>query len=360
MTPCPPRRPRRRPALLLAAAGLLLLCALPAAAQDPPNLLNFAADLDGHIDRLITLSDANARIHELGGDLWRSLAVIIIVWTGLRIAFSGGFQPWEFVKLVMALWFPWVILRFYHVPLPPPANIPFPQMIAEGGNWIAGLFSADAVIGALGKLVDLVEETFNNALTGWQGFGFSVIGDGAQTFFNLALGTILTAIFVLAMIFVVALALAQVLFATIAVAVLTAIGPVFVPFMIVPQINFLFWGWLKALLQFSLYSAIAAIVLNLWSSIITTYIERFGDADHSITQPLLIAVWLIPTFLIVLCALISILKIGDIAAMIVGGGNDGGGVFGGLFLATRIVAAPARVVAGPAKSAVAAKTGLPV
>ena len=53
-----------------------------------------------------------------GQQLWRGLALIIVVWTGIKIAMSGSFSIWTLVELVIGLWIPWVMLTFYSTPIP--------------------------------------------------------------------------------------------------------------------------------------------------------------------------------------------------------------------------------------------------
>src|SRR5260370_8251574 len=52
-----------------------------------------------------------------------------------------------------------------------------------------------------------------------------------------------------------------------ATAVCILLGPVFIPSFIVPQLDWLFWGWLKAFIQYSFYQVLAAGVLYIVSQI---------------------------------------------------------------------------------------------
>jgi type IV secretory pathway VirB6-like protein len=53
------------------------------------------------------------------------------------------------------------------------------------------------------------------------------------------------------------LSVAIVAFGLIASAVCGLLGPLFVPFFIVPKLDFLFWGWFKAFLQYSFMPVVA-------------------------------------------------------------------------------------------------------
>lgn len=284
----------------------------------------------------------------------RALAMIIIVWTGARIAFSGTFQPWELIKLVFTIAFPVALIEWYYSPITVgtgPALPSFPRLIAGGGDWISVQFGADILATAVSRLMELGRQQYEIVGANWGDVNIwtAIKTGGQQVIHGLLVTGIMTA-FLLGMVLVVALALAQVIFAKIAIAILIALGPLFIPFMIVPKMDFLFWGWLKAMVQYSLYSAIAVVMLNLWVTIIDRYVLSMTNLTPGFQAlSLLSGVWLVPVFLVIVCAITSILKIGDIAGMIVGAGSDGGGIIGGAFLAGRIVAAPARVAAAPLK-----------
>ena len=56
-----------------------------------------------------------------------------------------------------------------------------------------------------------------------------------------------------------ALSLAVIAFGLIASAVCGLLGPIFVPFFIVPKLDWLFWGWLKAFIQYYSFIPVVAI-----------------------------------------------------------------------------------------------------
>ena len=68
----------------------------PAAAPDPATVVSATMDQ-------VALAAA-PQIHTAGFGLWRGLAAILVVWTGLRVAFTGDFRPWDLVRVVIALW----------------------------------------------------------------------------------------------------------------------------------------------------------------------------------------------------------------------------------------------------------------
>ena len=140
----------------MSSLAILLLLQIPAQI-DPAVPVNIPegdqANFKLFLDRVLeaVLGSAANPVLDLGRDLWRGLAVIVIVWTGLRIAFSGSIEAWEIVRLVFGLWIPWVMLQFYSVPLPGMA-LSFPEMIAGGGAWLQRMFLEDTVSGMQSSL----------------------------------------------------------------------------------------------------------------------------------------------------------------------------------------------------------------
>ena len=71
-------------------------------AQIPADQLqDFKSFLDVVLDTVV--GGAAPDVHTLGLQLWGGLAAVMVAWTGLKIAFSGTFQPWEIVKLVIGI-----------------------------------------------------------------------------------------------------------------------------------------------------------------------------------------------------------------------------------------------------------------
>ncbi len=331
----------------------VLVVALPAAAQPPQVNPNNVVEIPQFVDQAIARAiDNSARntVYGWGRDLMRGIAVILIVWTGLQIAFSGTFHRWELIKFVMTLMIPWTMIQSYNSPIPG-VGMSFVDLITDQGTAIMDLFGADALATGAATVMQLVESHVK--LIGEEAASLSVVGaaiSGGKQFTHMALMTAILGSFSLGMIVVIALALAQLIFANVATSILVALGPLFIPFMIVPKMDFLFWGWFKAMIQFSLYGAIASIMVSIWARIIQTFagsIEATNFTINSLTVGT--GVWLLPVLAVIICAIVCMLKVGDIAGMIVGGGSDGGGFMAGAFVAGRIVAAPARVAAAPMK-----------
>ena len=68
------------------------------------------------------------------------------------------------------------------------------------------------------------------------------------------------------------ISLAVVAFGLIASAVCTLVGPIFVPFFIVPKLDWLFWSWFKAFVQYSFIPVIAFAFLMIFERFIYQYV----------------------------------------------------------------------------------------
>jgi type IV secretory pathway VirB6-like protein len=69
-----------------------------------------------------------------------------------------------------------------------------------------------------------------------------------------------------------ALSLAVIAFGLIATAVCGLLGPIFVPFFIVPKLDWLFWGWLKSFIQYSFIPVVAVAFLMIFEQFIYRYV----------------------------------------------------------------------------------------
>ena len=101
-------------------------------AQIPADQLqDFKSFLDVVLDTVV--GGAAPDVHALGLQLWGGLAAVMVAWTGLKIAFSGTFQPWEIIKLVIGIAIPRTMLHYYIVPIPG-VGLTFPAVAEEGSG----------------------------------------------------------------------------------------------------------------------------------------------------------------------------------------------------------------------------------
>jgi len=62
-------------------------------------------------------------------------------------------------------------------------------------------------------------------------------------------------------------------FGLVATSVCALVGPIFIPFFIVPRLDWLFWGWLRCFIQYAFYQVIAAAVIFIIGNFFTGIIH---------------------------------------------------------------------------------------
>ena len=306
-------------------------------------LQDFKGFLDVVLDTVV--GGAAPDVHTLGLQLWGGLAAVMVAWTGLKIAFSGSFQPWEIIKLVIGIAIPRTMLHYYIVPIPG-VGLTFPATIAAGGAWLQNLFLSDVVSAGYGEMTALVQAYSTHLSAAWSsGSVLQVLTSGVTVLFSSLVSLVMGASLVVCLLALFCITYAQVIWAQVAIAIAILLGPVFIAFLLFEPLSFLFWGWFRTLLVYTLYGVVAGAVLRVFMGVglgyITTYAEALmgtGTADAG--ELFLWAVVMMP---LVVSGLWAGLKVGELASMLVSGSGSAGSGFVAL------------VMQGASKAAVPAK-----
>ena len=285
-----------------------------------------------------------------GEQIWLGLATVVVVWTGVRIALSGGaFSGWDIVRLVTALMVPRTILFYYATPLPAGGQT-LPEAISGMGDWIAAQVLQDTYSATWAWLGNFLSLAFAQVIAAGMSLGIFSLLDLGGAVVELV-GGLVVAVLAIFMGFVslllVVISFAQVIWAKFAVALLIALGPVFVPFLLFEPLAFLFWGWFRSLLTYSLYAAVAACVVRVFLAAVRAASNGMWDA----ITPDLTAIgggvmWLASYFALAVAGLLAVFKIPDLASGLVSGSAGGGGMLGAL--ASAATAGHAAVASGKA------------
>jgi hypothetical protein len=175
-----------------------------------------------------------------GTALFLSMATVLIAWQGIAFMFSTGSlndRVFEFVKTLLFIAIGYALIAFYESPIPG-IGTSFSNLITDQTAYFANVLDASAV----GHVYEHLDHMFN-----------SFIAPGALEVTAGLIYLALLAVLTLAK----GLSVAIVAFGLIASAVCGLLGPLFVPFFIVPKLDFLFWGWFKAFLQYSFMPVVA-------------------------------------------------------------------------------------------------------
>jgi hypothetical protein len=189
----------------------------------------------------------------MGQNLFRMFATILVAWYGVKSALSAAsgrhFLHFEnFATLILTISFGFGMINYYSNPIPG-IGTSFHNLITDESQFLANKITQTQ----LQVVIDRVSD-FESRLDS-PGFG-DLWG---------------TAIYVLVIILLAAaqaIAIVVIAFGFVATAVCVLVGPIFIPFFIVPKLEWLFWGWFKAFIQYAFYQVVAAAVVFVIASLI--------------------------------------------------------------------------------------------
>ncbi len=285
------------------------------------------------------LGDMAGVLLRWGEDLWWGLALILIVWTGSRIALSGGFSAWDLVRLVTALMIPRTMLEWYAAPIPG-VGMTLPQVIVGQGAAIADLVMGDVYSSSYTWVSTFVTRAFAEALAGWQvgvvaGLVGTVVG-GPEAIAGLVLAILAIVMGVMGLLLVV-IGYAQVIWAQFAIGIAAVFGPIFIPWLLFEPMAFLFWGWFRTMITYSLYSAVAACVYRVFLGAVMAATDGIWDGltlDFAALGASLM--WIVSYVVLAVAGVLAAFKIPELASALVSGSVGGGGMLGALWSAATV------------------------
>jgi TrbL/VirB6 plasmid conjugal transfer protein len=274
--------------------------------MDPTLFNNLLASLRDTIFGVLTQN--GTPFAQLGLNIFRTITIVMIVIAGTRIAFSDHHSLHKLRTLAGLILIVWIMLTLYTRSSPLLGGYSFSEAIPRSAFGMADLVGTTTQQQMIAKLDQII-----SGLSDMSSFSLLHVRD----FMTYLIITLLVALLELAMFIVIG-------FGYLALGAVLVIGPVLIPFMIVPKLDFLFWSWLKALIKYSFYPVIGNIVLlgicQIMLSILNTTLPTAGQIVITIAQ--------IPILIIVFAAgLYAIFKIPSLVGDIFSGAaNAGSGV----------------------------------
>ena len=189
----------------------------------------------------------------MGQNMFRSFATILIAWFGIKSALSaaGGKHPFQFdnfASLLLTISFGFAMVNYYSTPIPG-VGASFHNLVTDESQFLAAKIDQAQLQTVIERVADF--ETRLDS-PGW--------GDLVGTAIYVAVIILLAA--------AQAIAIVVIAYGFIATAVCVLVGPVFIPFFIVPKLEWLFWGWFRAFIQYAFYQVIAAAVVFIIGNLI--------------------------------------------------------------------------------------------
>jgi hypothetical protein len=190
----------------------------------------------------------------IGLRMFLSFATIALCWYGVRMMLAPRHAEdhlWGFARLLLVVSFGYGMINFYESPIPG-FGTSFSNLITDQTAYLASILSARSIQNAQESLT-----TLWNALE--QPDAWSILANLLYWGMLLLIG-----LAQFALLFVVS-------FGMIASAVCALLGPLFIPFFIVPTLEWLFWNWLKAFIQYSFMPVVA----NAFILVFERFLSRF-------------------------------------------------------------------------------------
>jgi hypothetical protein len=235
--------------------------------MEPQPALNLIPTVQQAISNLLMTYEPE--FLRFGYNLFLSFATILIAWQGIRMMFSHeglGEQLFDFAKLLLFVSFGYALIAFYETPIPG-IGVSFSNLITDQAYYFQSVLEARAFDNIYQHFDDLSERFL-------QPDAWSILA-------NLIYWTVL-----LLIAFAKAVSLAVIAFGLIASAVCGLLGPIFVPFFIVPKLDWLFWGWLRSFIQYSFIPVVAVAFLMIFERFIyrfvTTLPPTITQAEYGI------------------------------------------------------------------------------
>jgi type IV secretory pathway VirB6-like protein len=254
----------------------------------------------------------------MGENLFRSFATILVVWYGVKSALSSAsgkhFLHFDnFASLLLTISFGFAMVNYYSAPIPG-VGTSFHNLITDESQFLANKINQTEL--------QTVEERIAD-------FEIRMDSPGLAD----VLGTVIYVVIIILLAAAQAIAIVVIAFGFIATAVCVLVGPVFIPFFIVPKLEWLFWGWFRCFIQYAFYQVIAAAVVYVIANLILGIMDLQPKGTISTVQLLEAFPVLFITFL---ASIYSLLKIPALTNHIfsgtAGGSSAGivGSVVGGL------------------------------
>ena len=217
----------------------------------------FASITAAVLDLLMRDGDVFLR---LGTNLFRGLAIILIAWFGIRTALSStdsgaGLPLGPFVSLILTIAIGFTMITYYRAPIPG-LGLSFTQLLTDQPIYLARQLEVTQVQRLSDRLNELYLALEQPSLLN----ASALVG-----YFLVALAVTAARVVLLAVI----------AFGLVATGVAVLVGPVFIPFFLVPHLEWVFWGWFKSLIQYAFYQVIAQAFVFVFGSFLINFLDAF-------------------------------------------------------------------------------------
>jgi hypothetical protein len=197
---------------------------------------------------------------DTGTRLFRGLAVIMVAWFGIKAALSSAegssaIPLSNLASLLLLIAFGHAMLTYYAAPLPGIGRS-FTHLITDEAQTLAAQMETSQVQSLsdhLNTLLVDIEVPLTPTLLHLMGY---LLVSLTVTAARVAL-------------------VAVIAFGWVATAVAVLVGPIFIPFLLVPSMHWIFWGWLRSLIQYAFYQVVAQAFVFVFGTFLVHQLDAF-------------------------------------------------------------------------------------
>lgn len=251
----------------------------------------------------------------MGQSLFRMFATILIVWYGAKSALSAasGRHSLYFdslAALLLTISFGFAMVNYYSTPIPG-VGTSFHNLVTDEAQFLANRINQAELQTVVTQVADF-EARMDSP--GWGDF----------------LGTTIYVVVTILLALAQAVAIVVIAYGFIATAVCVLVGPVLIPFFIVPKMEWLFWGWFRCFLQYAFYQVIASAVVYIIGNLMLGALQLPPAGTLSTVQ---LMAWFPVLLITFLASIYALLKIPALTSHIFGGaaGGSSAAIFGRVF-----------------------------
>jgi hypothetical protein len=218
---------------------------------------NSFADLFVYLQRLML--DNSSVFEAAANRIYATFAVILIALTGLQMALRRHFDESRFIDVFLRISLGFLMIKFYSVPIPG-LGTSFVGLITSYGHSLANELDASMVSKIMERLNALYASLPTPGLTAvlnvfevfrWIVTILLIACVQVAVFFFATYGYVATSIFVL-------------------------LGPIAVPWFLFPGMKWIFDGWFRSLIQYSMYAVFAQAFLFVYGNLLINFVDRAG------------------------------------------------------------------------------------
>jgi hypothetical protein len=218
-------------------------------------------DLFAFLTQLMT--EHAALFESLGNRMFRAFAIILIVWFGVKSALAAAsgsqmavFHFDHFAELLLTIAYGYAMITYYSQPIPG-FGVSFYHLFIDQGLNLANQLDHSLVQEVLDRLNGIYWGMETPVLT----ITLNVLEILRYALTSVCIIVAQAAVF------------AVIGFGYVAASIAVLLGPIFIPFFIVPTMDWLFWGWFRSLIQYAFYPVVANAYVFVFGNLLIHFVD---------------------------------------------------------------------------------------